>query len=108
MGHLLSSKSSQLTLVGLPRASNLQHSLSEPICDTVESLQQTVIFFMFLRLIEEVGLHWLGLLPAADAYTDESHRFAWQITVKIKRPGLAQDHSFVVGRDGELKRPGSD
>ena len=60
-----------------------------------------VVRFVFLRLIEEVGLQWLGLLPAADAHTDEPHRLARQVAVKKKRPSLPQDHSLVVGRDWE-------
>ena len=85
-----STTSPRVTLITLRRAPQLQHSFSKSICNPVDGLQQAVVNLSCSGLIEEVSLHRLGLslLPATDTDPDEPHRFAWQVAVEKKCPGL--------------------
>ena len=75
----------------------MQHPFPKPVGDSIDGLQQKVVNFTLLGLIEEVGLHRLGLtlLPVTYPDHDEPHRFAWQVAVAKKCPGLLHDHPFV-------------
>ena len=91
-------------LVRLRCVSQMQHPLPKPVGDSVDGLQQTIVDFTLLGLIEEVGLHRLGLslLPVTYPDPDEPHRLARQVAVKKKCPGFPQDCPFVVSRNGEF------
>ena len=74
--------SAGLVFVELPRVTELQYPFSEPLCCTVNGLQQTLVPRAFPGLIEEVDLFRFGLLPSADTHPDEPHRFAGQVSAK--------------------------
>ena len=68
----IQSRSPIVALVSFRFTTNLHYALPESIRDLVNSLQQSVILFVCLWLLEEVGLHALDLLPVADTHSDES------------------------------------
>ena len=59
--------------IRLQRAPQLQCPFPEPIRDSVKGLQQTIVLFSFIGLLEKIGLNRLGFLPVADTHTDEPH-----------------------------------
>ena len=92
----------RLCLSDFNRVPQLQFSFAESVSNTIEGFEQAILFLILLRLIKEISLHCLFLLPIADTLPDEPHGFPGESAMKKERPGFTQDDALVMGINGEL------